>query len=200
MNPKLEELMTRIHELQAELEVDLAEKREEFRYRLEDRRVRFEREVVEMQRRLRKSSLRYLLEAKFRHLITAPVIYAAILPLALADLTISVYQWLCFPAYGIPKVRRADHFIYDRHLLPYLNSIEKLNCLYCSYGNGLMAYGREVIARTEQYWCPIKHARRAAAPHERYARFVDYGDVDAWHGELEQLRHDYPSAQETVTP
>jgi hypothetical protein len=200
VNPKLEELMTRIRELQAELEADLAVKREEFRYHLENRRVRFEREVVEMQRRLRKSSLRYLLEAKFRHLITAPVIYGAIVPLALADLAISVYQWLCFPAYGIPKVRRADHFIYDRHLLPYLNSIEKLNCLYCSYGNGLMAYGREVIARTEQYWCPIKHARRAHSPHLRYENFVDYGDADTYRRELEQLRRDYPEAGDRAEP
>lgn len=200
MNPKLEELMTRIRELQAELEADLAQKREEFRYHLENRRVRFEREVVEMQRRLRKSSLRYLLEAKFSHLVTAPVIYGAIVPLALADLAISVYQWLCFPAYGIPRVRRADHFIYDRHLLPYLNSIEKLNCLYCSYGNGLMAYGREVIARTEQYWCPIKHARRAQAPHLRYEKFTDYGDVEAYRRELEALRRDYPDAEDRSAP
>lgn len=188
MNPKIEELMARIRELQLELEADLEEKRAEFRYRLEHHRVRFEHEVLALHRRLRTSSLRYLMEARFLHVLSAPVIYGAAIPLLLADLAISLYQAVCFPIYGIPKVRRADHFVYDRGLLPYLNSIEKFNCLYCSYGNGLMAYGREIIGRTEQYWCPIKHARRLHTPHERYNAFFDYGDAERYAGELEDLR------------
>jgi len=188
MNPRIEELMARIRELQVELEADLEAKRIEYRYRLDHHRVRFEREVLELHRRLRTSSLRYLLEARFLHVLSAPVIYGAAFPLLLADLAIFAYQSICFPIYGIPKVRRADHFVYDRGLLPYLNTIEKLNCLYCSYGNGLMSYGREIIARTEQYWCPIKHASRLSAPHERYNAFFDYGDAERYSGELGDLR------------
>jgi hypothetical protein len=188
MNAKIEELMARIRELQAELEADLEAKRAEFRYRLEHHRVRFEHEVLALHRRLRTSSLRYLLEARFLHLASAPVIYGAAIPLLLADLAITLYQTVCFPIYGIPRVRRAEHFVYDRGLLPYLNTIEKFNCIYCSYGNGLMAYGREIIARTEQYWCPIKHARRLRAPHEHYSAFFDYGDAERYAGELEALR------------
>lgn len=51
-------------------------------------------------------------------------------------------------------------------MLSYLNAIEKLNCVYCGYGNGVIAYGREIIARTEQFWCPIKHASKAAGEHD----------------------------------
>jgi len=188
MNPKIEELMARIRELHSELEADLESKRAEFRYRLERHRVRFEDEVLALHRRLRTSSLQYLLRARGLHLLTAPVIYGAALPLALADLAVSVYQAICFPVYGIAKVRRADHFVYDRALLPYLNRIEQFNCLYCSYANGLMAYGREIIARTEQYWCPIKHSRRLRASHDRYEQFFDYGDARRYVAELEAMR------------
>ncbi|NTV93900.1 MAG: hypothetical protein HGA75_00585 [Thiobacillus sp.] len=188
MTPKIEELMARIRELQEELEVDLERKQAEFRYHLEDRRARFEQDILELHKRLRKGSLRYLVEAPPLFILTAPVIYGAALPLALLDLAVTVYQAICFPIYKIAKVRRADHFVYDRHLLPYLNWIERMNCLYCSYGNGLMSYGREIIARTELYWCPIKHARRLSDAHARYPDFFDYGDVERYRAELGRLR------------
>ncbi len=35
---------------------------------------------------------------------------------------------------------RGAHFTFDRHRLGYLNLIEKLNCDYCAYANGLFAY------------------------------------------------------------
>jgi hypothetical protein len=78
--------------------------------------------------------------------------------------------------------------IFDREDLPYLNIIEKFNCFYCSYGNGVMGYGREIAARTEQYWCPIKHARRIKAAHERYPRFFEFGDAGSYLKGLERLR------------
>ena len=200
MNSKLEELILRIRELQAELEAELEEKQEQFRYRLENRRVRFEQDVLELHRRLRTSSLRYLMEARLMHVITAPVVYGSVIPLLLMDLTISVYQIICFSVYGIPQVRRADYFVYDRNLLPYLNTIEKVHCLYCSYGNGLIAYCREIIGRTEQYWCPIKHAHRVLSPHDHYGKFFDYGDVLRYRAELERLRKDYPDTVAEAEP
>ena len=75
----------------------------------------------------------------------------------------------------------------DRHHLGYLHFIEKINCDYCGYANGLMAYGREIIARTEQYWCPIRHARRVAGSHQRYAEFLDYGDASEYGKWLEEF-------------
>ena len=81
--------------------------------------------------------------------------------------------------------------MFDRADLPYLNLIEKFNCLYCSYGNGVAAYTREVAARTEQYWCPIKHARHIRAAHDRYPRFFDHGDAEAYRQGLNRLRRQY---------
>ena len=192
MNPKIDELMTRIRELESELEADLDRKREAFRYHLENKRVRFEQDVLALHRRMRRGTLRYVLEAPLFHILSAPLIYAALVPLALLDLAVSLFQAVCFPIYGIPRLKRADYFIFDREMLPYLNWIERMNCAYCSYANGLMAYAKEVVGRTEQFWCPIKHARRMHEPHLYYAKFLDYGDAQRYREELERLRRDYP--------
>jgi hypothetical protein len=123
--------------------------------------------------------------------LTAPVIYAGLLPMLLLHLFLAVYQAVCFSAYGIPKVKRSDYLVYGRGRLEYLNWIERLNCEYCSYGNGLAAYFREISARTEQHWCPIKHARRVKSPHSRYSRFVDYGDAEAYRRRAGHVRNDF---------
>ena len=106
----------------------------------------------------------------------------------LLDLFMAVYQAVCFLVYGIPRVRRKDYFAFDRGQLAFLNAIEKINCAYCAYANGLLAYVREIASRTEEYWCPIKHARRVLGAHSRYASFVDYGDSDSYRHDLERLR------------
>ena len=192
MNHRIEELMARIRELEAELEADLEVKKARFHYRLENRRTRFEQDILALHQRLRTGWLRYVLNAPLSHLLTAPVIYGALLPLVVLDLAVSLYQAVCFPIYGIPKIRRRAYFVYDRAQLPYLNWIERMNCLYCSYANGLLSYVKEIVGRTEQYWCPIKHAQRLADPHAHYAHFFDYGDVERYRNELEKLRRQYP--------
>lgn len=131
--------------------------------------------------------MKYVLNAHPLVIVTAPVIYALIVPLVLLDLFVTIYQAVCFPAYGIPKVRRGDYLVFDRYHLAYLNTLEKLNCAYCSYANGLIAYVREIAGRTEQYWCPIKHARRVIGAHPRYATFEDYGDADGYRKWLAQF-------------
>ena len=101
----------------------------------------------------------------------------------LLDLAVTVYQAVCFPVYGIPKVARGEYLVFDRGSLRYLNVIEKIGCVYCSYANGLLAYVVEIAARTEQHFCPIKHARKLLRPHSHYANFVPYGDL-TWHIEI----------------
>lgn len=108
--------------------------------------------------------------------ITAPAIYGLIIPVVITDLFVTIYQAVCFPAYKIPKVRRSDYLALDRRKLSYLNLVQKLNCLYCDYANGVYAYASEVAGRTEWYWCPIKHPKNAERSHDYYDRFIDYGD------------------------
>ena len=188
MNPKISDLLARIQQIEQEIEDEMKRKRAELQADFEETRVRFEREVLEQQRRFKTGVVAYLLTANLLSVLTAPVIYALFFPMLLLDLSVTIYQHICFRAYGIPRVKRSDYFVYDRAHLAYLNFIEKINCAYCSYGNGLMAYGREVVARTEQYWCPIKHARKIMAAHPYYTGFVDFGDAQSYKDELEKLR------------
>jgi hypothetical protein len=180
MNEQISALMQRIAALQAELEAEFAQRRAELRFGLERGRVLFEEEILRRHKELRTGLLRYVLNARPWVVLTAPVIYALIVPLLLLDLSVLLYQTVCFRAYGIAKVRRSDYLVFDRHHLAYLNALEKLNCAYCSYANGLIAFVREVAARTEQHWCPIKHARRVIGAHAHYAGFIDYGDAEAY--------------------
>ncbi|MES9936816.1 MAG: hypothetical protein ABW153_10240 [Sedimenticola sp.] len=192
---KIEEIIGRLNSLQRELEGEidrlLSEKRELFQYTLQRGRVRFERGMRTLQRSYRTGLWRYLREAKLRHVLTAPLIYALIIPVSLMDLLVSLYQQVCFRVYDVPLVQRSEYLAIDRHQLAYLNVIEKFNCFYCSYANGVIAYSREVGARTEQYWCPIKHARRTRDAHGRTERFLDYGDAEAYRRRAQALREDW---------
>lgn len=192
---KLDELLGRLRQAREELELEIERllegKRAQFKYTLQRGKVVFDRNVKRIQRKQRKSSLRYIIEAPIGTLLTAPVIYGMLIPLSLLDLTITIYQQICFRVYKIPLVVRGDYIVIDRHRLPYLNTIQKINCVYCGYGNGLLAYAREVIARTEQYWCPIKHAIRAKSVHDRESKFFDYGDADAWRNQIQVIRCDW---------
>jgi hypothetical protein len=188
MASQIDLLMEKLHQVQAEIEVELAKRREELRFRFENRRIVFESEVLRVQREIKTRLSRYLLNANPLVVVTAPVIYSLIIPVALLDLSVMLYQAICFPVYKIPKVRRRDYWVFDRHHLAYLNLIEKINCAYCSYCNNAIAFVREVASRTEVYWCPIKHARRVLGPHPHYQGFADFGDAKAYREKLEEMK------------
>ncbi len=188
MTPQIDALVEKIRTLEGELDAELAMRRAELRIGIEHGRIAFEEELLRRHRELRSRLLPYLLGARPLVMLTSPVIYAGIVPFLLLDLFVSIFQAVCFPIYGIAKVKRADYLVFDRHHLAYLNALEKLNCAYCSYANGVIAYAREIAGRTEQYWCPIKHARRVIGSHARYALFDDYGNGEGYQERLEKLR------------
>ncbi len=190
--PSLNDMKRRIKTAQQELdhylEEVLIEKRKQLHYKIERGKAVFEKNVDRLLRQQRVHSLKYIVAAPIGVILSAPIIYGMIIPLAFLDLTITLYQHICFRIYRIPRVDRATFIVIDRHRLPYLNNIQKLNCIYCGYGNGLIAYAREVIARTEQFWCPIKHTRRVRGEHNRTKHFVDYGDAEAWKEQRIEIR------------
>ncbi|MGO9595905.1 MAG: hypothetical protein ACLQFF_02940 [Steroidobacteraceae bacterium] len=194
---EITQLAGSIRALERQLEVALAKRRIELNYAVHDGVVHFEQVVIARHRLLKAQLLRYILGARPAMILTAPAIYGLIIPLVLLDLFVAVYQAACFPVYGIPRVRRRDYLAFDRGQLAYLNGLEKLNCEYCAYANGLLAYVREVASRTEEYWCPIKHARRVLGVHPRYGSFVDYGDAEAYRHDLERLRAEARSGEPT---
>lgn len=156
--------------------------------KLGDLQHEFERELRQAHKRLKQSIPAYLRESHPLNILSAPIVYSVIVPIVVLDLWVSLYQWACFPLFRIAKVRRRDFIVIDRHKLAYLNGIEKFNCVYCGYANGVFAYVREITGRTETYWCPIKHARKPHDTHDHYDDFVAYGDASGYKRRLPVLR------------
>jgi hypothetical protein len=200
MTTPIDDILGKIRELEHELEAEFAKQRAGLKFGLERGKVLFEQEVIRRHHELRTHVARYILTARPLVVLTAPLIYSLIVPFALADLWVSIYQAICFRVYGIPQVKRGRYMVFDRAGLAYLNAIEKLNCAYCSYVNGVIAYAREVGSRTEQYWCPIKHARRVLGAHPRYFGFEEFGEGERYHEQLHRLRHDLAAEPDAEIP
>ncbi|MFH0838092.1 MAG: hypothetical protein V1880_02405 [Patescibacteria group bacterium] len=155
------------------------------------RKKNYIQEALKKKRYLKKfrvSFIRQLFGARFRFILSMPFIYVMIIPAVILHLFLEIYHRVCFPLYGIHALKTSDYFVFDRHHLAYLNWYEKLNCLYCSYTNCLLAYAREIAALTELYWCPIKHAKRVRGVHDNYHYFVDYLDGKEYRIKKEVLR------------
>jgi len=200
MDKHITHLIDKIRTLEDQLEVELAAKRADLQYRIEGSKIIFEENIAREHARVKTKLLNYILGVQLFVILTAPFIYAVLIPLALMDFFVTLFQYVCFPVYGIPHVKRSDYMIFDRSNLKYLNAVEKINCAYCSYGNGVIGYAREIASRTEQYWCPIKHARRMADSHSRYSHFVDFGDATAYREQLESLRSELNKLDKKDTP
>ncbi len=177
MNKRVQDILNQIRVLEDELKGTLQEQEAKLSYQIEGSKVRFDQAVKSAHKRVRTSLFIWLRNSRPQSFLSAPFVYGMVLPIALFDLSLTLYQMICFRLYDIPRVVRSDYIVIDRHHLAYLNVFEKLNCVYCGYGNGVISYAREITSRTEQYWCPIKHARKVLGAHPRYAAFLDYGDA-----------------------
>ena len=180
MSTTIDEILAKMQNLQQDLEREFESRREQFHYHLERQAIRFEQGALEKQRALKKGLLKFWRESNALNFISAPVTYALLVPLILLDISLTLYQFICFPIFGLRKVPRSHFVVIDRHHLAYLNVVEKLNCAFCGYANGVIGYGREIASRTEERWCPIKHARRVHGVHQRYYQFDDFGDADSF--------------------
>lgn len=188
MNDRVRQILTQITALEDDLRAALREQQSSIFFQIKGKRIEFEQSIKETHLRLKTNFFRWLITNRPQNLITGPIIYSMIIPLVVTDIFVTFYQFTCFPIYGIKKVRRSDYIVFDRYQLNYLNFIEKFHCTYCAYGTGMIAYISEIVARTEQYFCPIKHAREIVNTHARYARFMEYGDAADYEKKLEEYR------------
>jgi hypothetical protein len=188
MNDRIQQLLTQMTALEDDLREALHEQETSMLFEVRGKRVEFEHSIKQAHRRLKTRFLYWLVTYRPQNLITGPVIYGMIVPLLMLDLFVTFYQAVCFPIYRVAKVRRASYIVLDRQHLEYLNFIEKFHCTYCAYASGLVAYVYEIVARTEEYFCPIKHARRILGTHSRYRRFLDYGEAADYEARLEAFR------------
>lgn len=180
MDSKIKNILLKIDELNDALKKEHQRIAKEYGFFIKKRKIIFRDAIRKRNKLLKMPAWRYALPRHIRHFISIPFIYMMIIPTVLLDIFISIYQYVAFPLYGIPRVKRHDYIIYDRRFLDYLNVIQKIHCLYCSYVNGLFAYAVEIGARTERYWCPIKAASKPKAYHGWYKDFADYGDPSEW--------------------
>ena len=188
---KIEEIIADMKKLEQELFLELQKKQAEYAYVLRGKKIEFEAETRRYHKTLAVKLHTYFADASILSILTAPIIWSCLIPALFLDAVVSVFHSVCFRLYGIPLVSRGDYIVIDRHGLQYLNIIEKLNCVYCGYFNGLIGYVQEIAARTEQYWCPIKHARKMQVIHSRYHKFIEYGDSDYYQRRFEDLRKSF---------
>ena len=134
-----------------------------------------------LQRRQRIGLWRYIGSATAATALTAPVIYSLLLAFALLDAWVTVYQAICFRAWRVKRVRRRDFFAIDRHKLAYLNELEKLNCLYCSYANGVIAYVARPSGQAQAEFLMTGHAAGKLVfenPQHDFPQRIEYRYVD----------------------
>lgn len=189
MSDRINNLIAQMEAIETELNQALQEQQIHLRFRIKGKRIEFEQSIKATHKQLKVGLIKWLGNRPI-NLITAPIIYGMIFPMLFLDLCLSIYQFTCFPIYKIARVKRNDYMLFDRQHLGFLNFIEKFHCTYCAYGNGLTAYATEILGRTEQYFCPIKHARKMIGTHARYRKFIEYGDAEDYQAKLERFRQD----------
>jgi len=146
------------------------------------------KEKIKELRKYKKSILDSIFSARVREILSIPFIYVMIVPAIFLDLLLFIYQNTALRLYKIPLVKRRDYIVFDRQKLPYLNLIQKIDCMYCSYFNWIMQFAVEVAWRTEKYWCPIKHAKKKYGEHNWEIYFAPYGDVEDFKNTFHSLK------------
>lgn len=194
MHEEIHKLIAQIGELESQLRERLHQQQTRDPYHADGKRIRFTSTVRKQHRGMRIHLLRWLAQSEWRNVVSAPFIFALFIPFALLDLFLALYLATCFPLYRLKRPRRSDFIVIDHQHLDYLNSMQRLNCVYCSYVTGLIAYAREIASVTEQYWCPIKHAGKIIGTHARYAKYLDYGETENIVVKVRDLRQELREA------
>ncbi len=196
-------MKSRINKILEEIEIKKQELKQEY-LNLMDKysftfvkwKIVFTREAREANKKQKISVFESIFSARVREVLSIPFIYSMIFPALFLDLFLFVYQNTAIRLYKIPLVKRSDYISFDRKELDYLNWIQKINCLYCSYVNWLFSYAVEVGGRTEKYWCPIKSAKKMKVSHDWQRYFADYGDPE-WFKECFHSIDEYYKEKET---
>ena len=178
MKSKISQILEEIRKKREELIKEYEKAKERYGFKIEWRKIIWNSEKIKELEKSKKSILESIFSARIREVLSIPFIYSMIIPAIILDIFLFIYQQTAIRLYQIPIVKRSDYIVFDRKQLAYLNLLQKINCMYCSYFNGLMQFAVEVAGRTEKYWCPIKHAKKKAWSHDWEEYFADYWDVD----------------------
>ncbi len=181
MQQTIRDILKKIESLNQDLRIEYDKMAEKYGFSFEEKRVIFLEEMRKRNRNMKLPTWKFPISLmNVRQIIAIPFILGMIFPSVILDVCITIYHTIAFPLYGIPRVKRSEYIIFDRRFLDYLNIIQKVQCLYCSYVNGLFAYSVEIAGRTERYWCPLKAAHKPKFSHGWYQDFADYGNPEEW--------------------
>ena len=199
MKDTIRDILAKIESLNTDLRDEYDRLSKKYGFSFQKKKVIFLEEFRKRNKTLKFPTWKYIIPTNVRHILSIPFIYGMIVPALILDVSITIYQYAAFTLYRIPYVKRGEYFIYERRFLDYLNLIQKINCLYCSYVNGLFAYAVEIGARTERYWCPIKAAHKPKFSHGWYKDFADYGNPEDWNQKFHEHEKAFPSVQDETT-
>lgn len=177
---RISQIVEEIKNKKDELFVEYEKMRKKYDFSFKNWKIVFSQKAKNIQKWFKIPLKKYLVPKSINHIISIPFIYGMIIPGIILDISLFIYQQTAFRLYRIPLVIRSEYIVFDRKHLSYLNFIQKINCLYCSYMNWLFSYAVEIWGRTEKYWCPIKAARRKKWWHDWEEFFADYWDPEGF--------------------
>ena len=180
MKNKINKLLEDIRIKKEEISKEYEKLKEKYWFKIIGKKIIWNSWKKEELKKFRKSAWETIFSAEIREILSFPFIWFMLIPSIILDICLFIYQNTAIRLYKIPLVKRSDYIVFDRKQLAYLNWIQKLDCIYCSYVNWLFQYAVEVAGRTEKYWCPIKHARKKAWTHDWEEHFADYWDVEGF--------------------
>ena len=180
MKSKINKILEDINNKKQELIVEYEKAKEKYGFKIVWRKIIWNSWKETELKKSRKSAWDTIFSATVREIISFPFIWFMLIPTIILDICLFIYQNTAIRLYKIPLAKRSDYIVFDRKQLAYLNWIQKLDCIYCSYVNWLFQYAVEVAGRTEKYWCPIKHARKKSWTHDWEEHFADYWDVEGF--------------------
>lgn len=108
MNKNLEVLLGQIKDIELEVQNEIEKKEKLFGYQIKKGKAHFTAKVRAQHKLLATTLYKYLRHSKLFSVLTAPVIWFCVIPVLLMHLVAKVYQSICFPIYGIPKVNPKD--------------------------------------------------------------------------------------------
>jgi len=176
LSKEYEEIKKKYEKKKEEFSKDYNAFKEKYEFKIDWKRIIWNKNREKELKKDKKSAWDSLFSATVREIISFPFIWMMLIPAIFLDICLFIYQNTAIRLYKIPLAKRSDYIVFDRAQLAYLNWIQKIDCIYCSYFNWLMQYAVEVAWRTEKYWCPIKHATKKHWTHNREKFFAEYWD------------------------
>ena len=116
MNSRIDEIFDAIRVLEENLKKELE---------IEEKKL--SQSIQSAQKEFKETLLHYLWRTPFLHYLTAPIIYAGIIPAFILEFFLFFYQHINFRIYKIAPVNRKEYFVYDRANLDYLTQLSHLN-------------------------------------------------------------------------